>query len=147
MNLITANFRVRNSNYESAWTWDIFLLSMLDEMVSASYQRRPMASNEYLDDVHVRMLRVTEDLRAISQRSRAVAAFRQLEEPQAQLSLIPKLLTSPGSSDGPRPDPFEPPCNRRITGAARFRELARVAQAHGERRSYGPPGRRVRHRL
>ncbi|HVI78357.1 MAG TPA: hypothetical protein VM715_09345 [Candidatus Acidoferrum sp.] len=28
---------VRNSNYESAWTWDIFLLSTLDEMVSASY--------------------------------------------------------------------------------------------------------------
>ena len=28
---------VRNSNYESAWTWDIFLLSMLNEMVSASY--------------------------------------------------------------------------------------------------------------
>jgi hypothetical protein len=27
---------VGNSNYESAWTWDIFLLSMLDEMVSAS---------------------------------------------------------------------------------------------------------------
>ncbi|HXF12741.1 MAG TPA: hypothetical protein VN517_06285 [Terriglobales bacterium] len=25
------------SNYESAWTWDIFLLSTLDEMVSASY--------------------------------------------------------------------------------------------------------------
>jgi len=25
------------SNYESAWTWDIFLLSMLNEMVSASY--------------------------------------------------------------------------------------------------------------
>jgi hypothetical protein len=28
---------IRNWNYESAWTWDIFLLSMLDEMVSASY--------------------------------------------------------------------------------------------------------------
>jgi len=25
------------SNYESAWTWDIFCLFMLDEMVSASY--------------------------------------------------------------------------------------------------------------
>ena len=37
MNRITAKFCVRNSNYESAWTWDIFLLSILDEMVSASY--------------------------------------------------------------------------------------------------------------
>lgn len=34
--LITAILHALNSNYESAWTWDIFLLSMLDEMVSAS---------------------------------------------------------------------------------------------------------------
>jgi hypothetical protein len=35
---ITRQLRgIRNSNYESAWTWDIFLLSMVDEMVSASY--------------------------------------------------------------------------------------------------------------
>ena len=34
--LIAAILHAHTSNYESAWTWDIFLLSMLDEMVNLS---------------------------------------------------------------------------------------------------------------
>src|SRR5438874_7235551 len=65
---------------------------MLDEMVSASYQRRPMASNEYLDDVHVRMLRVTEDLRAIQQELNC-AAMQAPSDPELMesLSRLPEI--------------------------------------------------------
>jgi len=54
-----------------------------------------MASNEYLDDVHVRMLRVTEDLRAIQQQLNCVAMQApgdpELMEALAQLPEIESL--------------------------------------------------------
>lgn len=45
-----------------------------------------MASNEYLDDVHVRMLRVTEDLRAI-QKELNCAAMQAPNDPELMESL------------------------------------------------------------
>ena len=45
-----------------------------------------MASNEYLDDVHVRMLRVTEDLRAIQQELNC-AAMQAPNDPELMESL------------------------------------------------------------
>lgn len=54
-----------------------------------------MASNEYLDDVHVRMLRVTEDLRAIQQQLNCAAMQApgdpELMEALAQLPEIESL--------------------------------------------------------
>src|SRR5246500_4593864 len=54
-----------------------------------------MASNEYLDDVHVRMLRVTEDLRAIQQQLNCAAMQApgdpELMETLAQLPEIESL--------------------------------------------------------
>jgi hypothetical protein len=57
--------------------------------------KAPMASNEYLDDVHVRMLRVTEDLRAIQQQLNCAAMQApgdpELMEALAQLPEIESL--------------------------------------------------------
>jgi hypothetical protein len=54
-----------------------------------------MASNDYLDDVHVRMLRVTEDLRAIQQQLNCAAMQApgdpELMEALAQLPEIQSL--------------------------------------------------------
>ncbi|HVI78358.1 MAG TPA: hypothetical protein VM715_09350 [Candidatus Acidoferrum sp.] len=54
-----------------------------------------MASNDYLDDVHVRMLRVTEDLRAIQQQLNCAAMQApgdpELMEALAQLPEIESL--------------------------------------------------------
>jgi len=51
-----------------------------------------MAKQEYLDDVHVRMLRVTEDLRAI-QRELNCAAMQAPSDPELMelLSQLPEL--------------------------------------------------------
>src|SRR5581483_7570706 len=48
--------------------------------------RRVMASNDYLEDVHVRMLRVTEDLRAIQQELNC-AAMQAPNDPELMESL------------------------------------------------------------
>ena len=57
--------------------------------------KSPMASNDYLDDVHVRMLRVTEDLRAIQQQLNCAAMQApgdpELMEALAQLPEIESL--------------------------------------------------------
>jgi hypothetical protein len=47
---------------------------------------KSMASNDYLDDVHVRMLRVTEDLRAIQQELNC-AAMQAPNDPELMESL------------------------------------------------------------
>jgi hypothetical protein len=36
------------ANYESAWTWDIFLLSMPSEMLERPEKAHGMANNDYL---------------------------------------------------------------------------------------------------
>jgi hypothetical protein len=78
--------RARYSNYESAWTWDIFLLPAVDEMLNESQESPKMANNDYLDEVHVRMLRVTEDLRAIQQELNC-AAMQAPNDPELMESL------------------------------------------------------------
>ena len=58
---------------------------MLGEMLNESEQPN-MPSNDYLDDVHVRMLRVTEDLRAI-QKELNYAAMQAPNDPELMESL------------------------------------------------------------
>ncbi len=80
-------------NYESACTWDICSLSWLDEIVGCQQEsREPMSTNECLDEVHVRILRVTEDLRAI-QRELNCAAMQAPGDPELMeaLSQLPEL--------------------------------------------------------
>jgi hypothetical protein len=58
-------------------------------------RKRTVANNDYLDDVHVRMLRVTEDLRAIQQELNCAAMQApndpELMETLAQLPEIESL--------------------------------------------------------
>jgi hypothetical protein len=86
-----AKTRLPRWNYESACTWDIFLVVHGDEMLNR-YRSRPMAKQEYLDDVHVRILRVTEDLRAI-QRELNCAAMEAPGDPELMevLTQLPEL--------------------------------------------------------
>jgi hypothetical protein len=83
--------RVQRWNYESACTWDIFLVAAAGEMLDR-LRKHLMAKQEYLDDVHVRILRVTEDLRAI-QRELNCAAMQAPSDPELMelLSQLPEL--------------------------------------------------------
>jgi hypothetical protein len=80
------------SNYESAWTWDIFWLSTSSEMLERPEKAHAMANNDYLEDVHVRMLRVTEDLRAIQQELNC-AAMQAPNDPELmeRLARLPEI--------------------------------------------------------
>jgi hypothetical protein len=74
-------------NYRSSCPWDIYSLFFADEMLGRSY--RPtlsMDKNEYLEDVHLRILRVTDDLRAI-QRELNCAAMEAPGNPELMESL------------------------------------------------------------
>lgn len=74
-------------NYRSSCPWDICSLFFADEMLGGSY--RPtlsMDKNEYLEDVHFRILRVTDDLRAI-QRELNCAAMEAPGNPELMESL------------------------------------------------------------
>lgn len=90
--LISAKGRVHGWNYESACTWDIFLPLHMGEMLNRQRKQPRMAKQEYLDDVHVRILRVTEDLRAI-QRELNCAAMQAPSDPELMelLTQLPEL--------------------------------------------------------
>ena len=60
-------------NYESACTWDICSLSVVGEMLNSQESCSRMQSDDILDDLHVRILRVTEDLRVIQQQLNCAA--------------------------------------------------------------------------
>jgi len=60
-------------NYESACTWDICSLCVAGEMLNSQASCGPMQSDEILDDLHIRILRVTEDLRVIQQQLNCAA--------------------------------------------------------------------------
>ena len=89
---ITAKSRAPRWNYQSRCTWDIFLLAPLGEMLNRHRKQPRMAKQEYLDDVHVRILRVTEDLRAI-QRELNCAAMQAPSDPELMevLTQLPEL--------------------------------------------------------
>jgi hypothetical protein len=84
--------RVHGWNYESACTWDIFLLAGTGEMLNRHRKQTRMGKQEHLDDVHVRILRVTEDLRAI-QRELNCAAMQAPSDPELMelLTQLPEL--------------------------------------------------------
>src|SRR5204862_3861079 len=65
------------------------MLSMSSEVEKAA---SPMGKDEYLDDIHIRILRVTEDLRAI-QRQLNCAAMEAPSDPELMeaLSQLPEM--------------------------------------------------------
>src|SRR5215831_18980350 len=81
-------------NYESACTRDIYSRVVANEMLNCIFLRKPcmMERDDYLDDVHVRILRVTEDLRAI-QRELNCAAMEAPSDPELMeaLSQLPEM--------------------------------------------------------
>src|SRR5580704_3962688 len=80
-------------NYQSAWSGDIYSLHSADEMLrSAAIGSWIMGQEEYLDDVHLRILRVTEDLRAI-QRDLNCAAMEAPANPELLevLNRVPEI--------------------------------------------------------
>ena len=87
-----AKTRFCGGNYESACTWDIFFLAGESEMLNRHRKQPRMPKQEYLDDVHVRILRVTEDLRAI-QRELNCAAMQAPSDPELMelLTQLPEL--------------------------------------------------------
>ncbi|MGC2196798.1 MAG: NAD(P)H-binding protein [Terriglobales bacterium] len=79
-------------NYQSSCPWDICSLNVRDEMLRCRHTGLSMDKNEYLEDVHLRILRVTEDLRAI-QRELNCAAMEAPGNPELMeaLSADPEL--------------------------------------------------------
>jgi len=80
-------------NYESACTWDIYSQKVAGEMVALLRRKlRPMQSDEILDDLHIRILRVTEDLRFIQQQLNC-AAMQAPTDPELMEALcqIPEI--------------------------------------------------------
>src|SRR5207248_865385 len=77
--------------YQSACTRDIYSLRGADEMVEFE-KRSHMGTDDYLDDLHIRILRVTEDLRAI-QRELNCAAMEAPGDPELMeaLAQLPEM--------------------------------------------------------
>ncbi len=109
-----------------------------------------MASNEYLDDVHVRMLRVTEDLRAIQQELNC-AAMQAPNDPELMESLarLPEIeslemlksaldqmrhflwfyvqVMTTGSEAGDRPQPAQKAQHRHQEPLGKYNSLTEAA--------------------
>jgi hypothetical protein len=81
-------------NYQSAWSGDIYSLYCADEMLrsAATQGSWAMERDDYLEDVHLRILRVTEDLRAI-QRELNCAAMEAPANPELMeaLNRVPEI--------------------------------------------------------
>ena len=81
-------------NYQSAWSWDIYSLHSADEMLrsAAIVGSWIMDQDDHLDDMHLRILRVTEDLRAI-QRELNCAAMEAPANPELMeaLNSVPEI--------------------------------------------------------
>ena len=86
-----AFYTLVTQNYQSSCPWDIFSLFFSDEMVSV-YFRPTMDKNDYLEEVHLRILRVTDDLRFI-QRELNCAAMEAPGNPELMeaLSEVPEI--------------------------------------------------------
>ena len=83
------SYQSNSQNYQSACPWGIYSLRAADEML-----RQPTASmekEEYLDGIHLRIARVTEDLRVI-QRELNCAAMQAPNDPELMeaLSALPE---------------------------------------------------------
>jgi hypothetical protein len=77
-------------NYESACPWDIYSLKVADEMLD---RRRRMA-REDMEDLHMRIARVTEDLRKIQQELNC-AAMQAPSDPELMEALNSLAETEP----------------------------------------------------
>lgn len=90
--------------YQSACTWGIYSRRLADEMLAVLRRKlRPMQSDEILDDLHIRILRVTEDLRFIQQQLNCAAMQAptdpELMEALCQLPEIESLKVLKASLD------------------------------------------------
>ena len=79
-----------NKNYESACTWDIYKLPRADEIVG---WRTRMAFDDK-DDLHLRIARVTDDLRTIQQELNC-AAMQAPSDPELMEALNSLSETEP----------------------------------------------------
>ena len=73
---VKCGFRTKvTMNYQSAWSWDICSLDRVDEMLRIDFADVliDMDQESNLEDVHLRILRVTEDLRAIQRELNCIA--------------------------------------------------------------------------
>src|SRR6516162_7013310 len=70
-----------NPNYRSSCTQDIYSLRHRNEMLSTVRTGPLMENRECIDDIHMRILRVVEDLRAI-QRELNFAAMQAPGDPE-----------------------------------------------------------------
>jgi hypothetical protein len=77
-------------NYESACPWDIYSLLAVDEIVR---WRKRMAFDD-MDDLHLRIARVTEDLRTIQQELKC-AAMQAPSDPELMEALNSLSETEP----------------------------------------------------
>ncbi len=77
-------------NYESACTWDIYSMGVADEMVG---WRKRMPFDD-MDDLHLRIARVTEDLRTIQQELNC-AAMQAPSDPELMEALSSLSETEP----------------------------------------------------
>jgi len=85
-----AHAQGNTQNYESACTWDIYSLQVADEMVR---WRKRMAFDD-MDDLHLRIARVTEDLRTIQQELNC-AAMQAPSDPELMEALNSLSETEP----------------------------------------------------
>ena len=79
-----------SENYESACPWDIYSLKVADEMVD----RRTRMAREDMEDLHLRIARVTEDLRKIQQELNC-AAMQAPSDPELMEALNSLSETEP----------------------------------------------------
>jgi hypothetical protein len=82
------SYQSNSLNYQSACTWGIYSLLTADEMLR---YHRAMEKEEYLEGIHLRIERVTEDLRVI-QRELNCAAMQAPNDPELMeaLSALPE---------------------------------------------------------
>ena len=79
-----------NENYQSACPWDIYSLKVADEM----FDWRTRMAREAMEDLHLRIARVTDDLRKIQQELNC-AAMQAPSDPELMEALNSLSETEP----------------------------------------------------
>src|SRR5450755_3559360 len=89
--LLIPTYQSNRVTYESACPWDIYSRPLASEMLNLR-RLRTMEREDYLDGIHTRVARVTEDLRAI-QRELNCAAMEAPNDPELMeaLSQLPEM--------------------------------------------------------
>jgi hypothetical protein len=88
--LVTIEDQSNAQNYQSAWSWDIYSRRFADEMLG----RHTRMAREDMNELHLRIARVTEDLRNI-QRELNCAAMQAPSDPELMEALNSLAETEP----------------------------------------------------